>query len=150
MSVQSPIWLRLRNLVEIGKSDESLEGLVGRITCLLLAMDGRSKQTWGLSRRTLFISFTAYCCCSQNFISLQGMPHKLSLQKYTENDAATETLFPRVAFPNRPNHARIPMKCRKTCSCTFSLVGMSSVCVYVLNLVCMCVFVCSLCPAKAS
>jgi len=24
MSVQSPIWLRLRNLVKIGKSDESL------------------------------------------------------------------------------------------------------------------------------
>lgn len=33
-----------------------------------------------LSRRTLFISFTA-CCCSQNFISLQGMPHKLVATK---------------------------------------------------------------------
>ena len=37
------------------------------------------------------------------------------------------------------------MKCRKTCSCTFFLVGMSSVCVYVLNLVCMCVCLCVAC-----
>lgn len=56
MSVQSPIWLRLRNLVKIGKSDESLPGCPGgrKDHVSIVRYGGKERVDVGVEQKNAF------------------------------------------------------------------------------------------------